>query len=194
MGIDILIGSLVADGAAEAERIREAARAEGERLVADAEARGAAEVEAARDAAEAELRTHVAEAIFAARRDGRRKVLLAREQALDAVCEAARRRLEGAHDEPRVRDVLPGIVANAAGYLPREGLIARCHPALREVVSAALAGLGTPRVETDPAVPPGVVLHDGMGCTCVEETLPGRLDRMWPTLRMGVTKAIEEAG
>jgi vacuolar-type H+-ATPase subunit E/Vma4 len=192
MGIEALIGSLVADGTAEAERIRQAARDDAAAIVAEATARGEAQVAAARASAEGELRAQVAAALFRARRDGRREVLLARDAALDRVREAAAATLDGAHDDAVLRAVLP--VRNALAYLPDGPAVARCHPDVAPLVREAVRERRGVEVREEEGAPPGVVLEDAQGKVRVEETLAVRLTRLWPTLRMRVAQRIAPEG
>ncbi|MHB0948108.1 MAG: V-type ATP synthase subunit E [Gemmatimonadaceae bacterium] len=194
MGIEALIGSLLADGAVEAERIRQAARDDAAAIVNEATARGEACVAEARAAAEGELRTQVAEALFKARRDGRRAVLLARDDALERVRLVARATLGAAHDDPALREVLPALARNAVAYLPDGPAVARCHPTLVSLVRDALRDRREVEVTEDESVAPGVVLQDLAATVHVEETLPVRLARLWPTLRIGVARRIAPEG
>ncbi|HEY0996550.1 MAG TPA: V-type ATP synthase subunit E [Gemmatimonadaceae bacterium] len=194
MGIEALIGSLVADGTAEAERIRQAARDDAAAIVAEATARGEGGIAAARAAAEAELRTQVAEALFKARRDGRRAVLLAREEALERVRLAAASTLGGAHDDAVLRAVLPALVKNAVAYLPDGPAVARCHPDVAALVREAVRERRGVEVREDESAPPGVVLEDAQGRVRVEETLAVRLTRLWPVLRMQVARRMAPEG
>ncbi len=194
MGIEALIGSLVADGTAEAERIRQAARDDAAAIVSEAAARGEARVAEARAAAEGELRTQVAEALFKARRDGRRAVLLARDEALERVRLVAGATLGAAHGDPALREVLPALVRNAVAYLPDGPAVARCHPGLAPLVREAVRDRRDVEVREDESAPPGVVLQDLAGTVHVEETLAVRLARLWPTLRMGVARRIAPEG
>lgn len=192
MGIDALIGALVADGTAEAARIRAAAQADADALVREATLRGEALVTAARDAAEGELRTHVAESVFQARRESRREVLRARDAALERVREEAARTLAAAHGDATLPAVLPPLVRNAMTYLPDAPAVARCHPALAPMVRDVARETARRDfvVREDAGVAPGVVLEDAAGAVRVEETLPVRLDRLWPTLRMQLAHAL----
>ena len=194
MGIEALIGSLVADGTAEAERIRQAARDDAAAIVAEATASGEARIAAARASAEAELRAQVAAALFRARRDGRREVLLARESALDQVRGAAAATLGGAHGDAVLRAVLPALVRNAVGYLPDGPAVARCHPDLAPLVREAVRERRGVEVREDEAAPPGVLLEDARGTVRVEETLVVRLERLWPSLRMRVAERMAREG
>lgn len=194
MGIEALIGSLVADGTAEAGRIRQAARDDAAAIVAEAAAHGEAQVAAARASAEAELRAQVAAALFRARRDGRREVLLARDLALDRVREAAAATLDGAHDDAVLRAVLPALVRNALAYLPDGPAVARCHPSVAPLVREAVRERRGVEVREEEAAPPGVVLEDAQGRVRVEETLAVRLTRLWPSLRMRVAQRIPPEG
>jgi vacuolar-type H+-ATPase subunit E/Vma4 len=167
MGIEALIGSLVADGTAEAERIRQAARDDAAAIVAEATARGEGGIAAARAAAEAELRTQVAEALFKARRDGRRAVL---------------------------RAFMPALVMIAVAYLPDGPAVARCHPDVAALVREAVRERRGVEVREDESAPPGVVLEDAQGRVRVEETLAVRLTRLWPVLRMQVARRMAPEG
>lgn len=194
MGIEALIGSLVADGTAEAGRIRQAARDDAAAIVADAIAKGEARIAAARASAEAELRAQVSSALFRARRDGRREVLLAREKALEQVRAAAAATLRDAHDDAVLRAVLPALVRNAVAYLPDGPAVARCHPDVAPLVREAVRERRGVEVREDEAAPPGVVLEDAEGKVRVEETLAVRLARLWPVLRMRVAQRIAPEG
>lgn len=192
MGIETLIGSLVADGTAEANRIRGAALEEADAIVAEARARAEADVAAACASAEAGLRAKVAEALFLARREGRRQVLDARERTLERAKSAALATLRASHDDARLHRAIPALVRNAADYMPEGAATARVHPAVLADVTAALGDRDEISCVADASVAPGVVLEDANGRVQVEETLPVRLERLWPVLRMRVAQAIGE--
>lgn len=182
MALDALLQSLTRDAEHESEALLEQARGEAARIRAEADARVARRCADAVAVREIELRDRADGARARASREARARLLDARRRLLDRVRAATEEALRRALDAPERAPVLAALVREAIDFLPEVPVIARCPTALVARVRAAASGLDDLRVEGDDAVPPGVLMQPEDGSVVVDNTLDGRLRRVWPEL------------
>ncbi len=194
MALEHLLAALERDATAEAERRLAAARAEAAAIRAAAEERLARRRAEVLDARAAELRGRAERALGEARRGGRRLVLEARHRLLGRVLAAARARLPEAMATPEYRAALPAALGAALACAGDAAVVVRCPPALAAAVRDALPRASGAAVEADSGVRAGFTLATADGVLTVDDTLDGRLERLWPRLAPGVLARVEERG
>ena len=183
--LDHLLAALEREATGQGDAVRAAARAEADRITADAEARLARRRSDTLGARTAELRGEAEQALGEARRSGRKAVLQARERFLARVFDAARGMLPAALESSAYRTALPGHVADAVRAVGDEPAVIRCPAALREAVRSAVLGRTQLSVESD-ATHLGVTVTTADGAVIVDNTLEGRLERLRPQLAIQV--------
>src|SRR5581483_228283 len=127
-------------------------------------------------------------------RGGRRLVLEARHRLLGRVLAAARARLPEAMATPEYRAALPAALGAALACAGDAAVVVRCPPALAAAVRDALPRASGAAVEADSGVRAGFTLATADGVLTVDDTLDGRLERLWPRLAPGVLARVEERG
>jgi len=179
-----LLEQIRSAGAASAAATVQAARAEAERIRADAQEY------AARHRA-ATLAAHERHATAALARIGAETTqrvglatLTARAEALERVFTAAGRRLATLATHPALDELLARAIAEAITYLPAGKVTIRCAGAVAGRVPGALEAIGRAgdTVLTDERIPIGVVIESGDGTVAVNATFARRLEREWPRL------------
>ena len=184
MAYDALLRVVEEEAAREVERIRDSARHERERILAEARAAVAAAREAlvVRERAAAEARRRAAHESRALARD--RALLVGRREVLDALREEARARLvpragqgDAALDER--------LLAELAPELPDGPFVVEVDPGAVEAACAALErvapGAAARATVRAAAAPRGGVWVEA-GRLVLDDTLPARLDRAWRAL------------
>ena len=178
--------------AAAAARVA-AARADAERLSAEATAR----VEHRRVAAVADReRSHVA-ALEATRAETAQRVsretLSSRAAALDRVFAAALLQMQSLAAHPGLGAVLGRALADAVTYLPDGPVTVRCARDVAVAVRAAVAGLGRGAitVREDDDVPIGAIVESSDGAIAVDATFLRRLARERPRLAITIARQME---
>jgi vacuolar-type H+-ATPase subunit E/Vma4 len=195
MALDALLESLTRDAVAEAEALLSRARDDAARLRNESMARAARRCDDAVARRAAELREGAEVARAEATRAARTRVLEARARLLQRLRVAITTQLDRALDSPNAATlrVLARLLAEGAHFLPDGALIiARCSMALVEPVRVAAAAFPSVRVIGDTTVGPGVVVQSEDGALVVDNTLPARLDRLWPELAIGLMAGLGE--
>lgn len=191
MALAELIAALERGAEEEVRRIREEADAEVARL--DEEVRACLDGRRARERARLQerLRGETELRLSAARLEGRRHVLAARDGMLERVLEAARGRLPEALADPRYLEPLPAALERALGFLPDGGVVL-CSPEIASVVREALGGFADVEVRLGLDAGTGFIVASADESVRVDGTLEARLAGAWPELAIYV--AVHIAG
>lgn len=190
MSLDRLLETLERDARAEAERVLAEARAEAEAT------RGAAETVVARRRAEAlsarerALRADAAVQLALVRRQARGAVLDARHRLLERVRAAARERIAAAEGEAGSLGLRLRAALACHGDQPVE---VRCAPALVDAVRAGVGERAGTTVIPDPSAPDPLVVRAADGAMEVDAGLGGLFERHWPELAVELMRELEAA-
>lgn len=191
MALAELIVALERGAEEEVRRIREEADAELARL--GEEVRTRLDGRRAREWARLQerLRGKTELRLSAARLEGRRQVLAARDRMLKRVLEAARGRLPEALTDPRYLETLPAALEQALGFLPG-GRVVVCSPEIASVVRESLGGFAD--VEARPGLDAGTgfIAASTDESVRVDGTLEARLAGAWPELAIHIGGLVEE--
>ena len=171
--------------------ILSAARAEAERLTAEAnqvlEERRSAVLRTKEEEYRALARTEIA----AARHEAMREMLLGKTRLADRVLTAARARLaEAARSEPYLKR-LPAELDEALAFVGNEGATVRSSEELATVVADALEGRSKVTVEALEGGANGFVVIGANDSVRVDGTLETRLDRQTAALSIAIHKLLE---
>ena len=192
MALSELLAALESETEARAAAELRRAEEEAERLRQAATAEGSARVEALLAEHARTLRARSEQRLVAARRKAEARVLEARRDLLDRVFDGA----VGLQDEVRGWETYPGalerdvrtLLALAAG----EEVTLVCAPQDRARVAAA-AGVGA-RVEPSPEVAAGLLLRSADGRVEMNRTLAARLAASRADLAIRVVRRVEAGG
>ncbi len=191
MALAQLIAALERGGEDEIRRVREEAAAEvarlGEEVRALLDSRRASE----RARLQERLRGETELCLSAARLEGRRRVLAARDGMLERVLDAVRERLPPALVDPRYSVALPDALEWALGFLP-EGGVVLCSPEIAQVVRDSLSGRADVEVQPGMDTDTGFILISADDSIRVDGTLEARLTAAWPELAMRIVDLVEE--
>ena len=191
MALAELIAALERAAGEEVRRIREEADAELARL--GEEVRTRLDDRRAREFAllQERLRGETELRLSAARMEGRRQVLAARDGMLERVLEAARGCLPEALADPRHLETLPASLERALGFLPDGGVVL-CSPEIASVVRESLGGFAD--VEARPGLDAGTgfIAASADESVSVDGTLEARLAGAWPELAIHIGGLVEE--
>lgn len=195
MALDDLLNALEHEARDEVAARLTAAKAEADAVAAEAEARVTerrAQFVATREAG---LRAAAELELVAARRDGRRLVLDARAEMLQAVRQAASAKLPQVEADPRYRALLPLQLTEALRYVGGQDCVVRSSSWLQPILAAAGGRAGL-RVRTEEAQVDGggFVLEAADGSVRVDMTLDGILDRLWPEFAMEIVGRVLAEG
>ncbi|MBI4519275.1 MAG: hypothetical protein HY701_00440 [Gemmatimonadetes bacterium] len=192
MPLDVLVGVLDQSAHAEAADILTRARAQAERLRAEADEQVRSRREAHLSERTASLRAEMEAKLAELRRAARKEVLEARARFLDELFDLAHARLEGAAQCESYGRTLAERVREAATYLPASTGTVRCLPAVAPALRTLLAERPGLRLEEDASLGPGFVLAAGDGAIEVDGTLRTLLERLRAQLSIEVVRWIEE--
>ncbi len=191
MALEHLIRALEEDAEGRVRRRLETARAEVDRLLAEAEReRGQQRLTRLRDW-EKELRREAYLELARARREGRREVLLARERMLDRVLAAAEDRLAALLEQDACRIALGERLEVAQAYMGDEPCVLRASPGLAGELRSHLAGRAGVTVVEEPDLGSGFSLEAQDGSVRVDGTLEALLARLRPVLSLEVVRRVE---
>lgn len=190
MSLNGLLTALTAEANAEAERTLAEARREAERIRVEAETEVARRRTATLAAREAELRARAEGDLAEARRAARVEALAARHRMLEEIRAAARARLREVAREDAREDAWARLVVEALDYAGDEPGMLRCPPEWVESTRAVVRDEGRIRIETDESLT-GVEIVADNGAWVVDNTLEGRLDRLWPELAIEILRRLE---
>ena len=188
----VLTDEILADAGRQAERIVTRTKRDAKEILdkaqAQAEAERAERLAAARDEADRRRRLALATVPVEVARMRARKV----EAALQAVCDEARRRL-AAREGFDYRETVVALAADALGRLEGNAFVLELAGADAETLGPLLADAVRRRVGRDGLavsiaaeaadIAGGVIVRDAEGRQFWDNSLGGRLKRLWPMLR-----------
>lgn len=191
MALAELIAALERGAEEEVWRIREEADAELARL--GEEVRTRLDARRARELARLQerLRGETELRLSAARLQGRRHVLAARDGMLDRVLEATRACLPEALVDPRHLRTLPAALERALGFLPDGGVVL-CSPEIVGVVRESLGGFADVEVRPGLDAGAGFIAASADESVSVDGTLEARLAGTWPEFAIHIGGLVEE--
>lgn len=192
MAIASLLDALEHDAERDAREVVDAARAEAERIRAEAEARVAQRCGAALAAHESELRLAADAHRARARREARARVLNARSAFLERVFRAVSAELPNVLESAAQRDALQHLAREALQYFPSTPAVIRCSGALADRLTGVAASVAELRVVRDESVVAGVIVEAADASLTIDNTLAARLDWLRAALSVEITKRFEE--
>lgn len=189
-GLSDLLETLREEADEEARQLLDEARSRATEHLRATEVELAAEAEERRRELEERMAAETAELIERRRRELQRELLDRRHDAVEAVLEAAGRRL--ATTTPSAR-LLAVLVREALADLPSGAAVLRCSPSAGPLIPEAAER--RPEVEIDLEIDvgvPGAVATTGDGTLIVEATLPALFDGRRDEYAILALAAIEE--
>lgn len=175
-----------------AESILGAARADAERLGAEADRLIGDRRSAVLQDKEAEYGAETRVAIAAERHAAMRDALLARTRVVDRVLERARALLPNAAQNEAYVSTLSNEITEALQFVDSEGAVVRCSENLEGAVREGLRDRPEVRVETEACVGTGFVVVGGRGSVLVDGRLETRIDRLASVLAIEIHTRLEE--
>jgi vacuolar-type H+-ATPase subunit E/Vma4 len=189
MGVEALLAVLEQRAAEEAERRRAEAEAEADAIRREAEAEVERRRAGYRKQLEAAARARLAQELAAAWWEARRAVLEHRARLFDRVFAGARERLASL-PLPEYADRLGALLAEALPYLEGEAVVIECQPEAAPLVRRLLGDRTDLSVVADPAAAPGLMLRSADGRVEIDQTLPGRLERLRDELAVALSQRL----
>jgi vacuolar-type H+-ATPase subunit E/Vma4 len=175
-----------------AESILGTARAEAERLTAEADQRIESRRSAVRRDQEAARGSEARVAIAAVRHTAMGSVLLARTRLVDRVLERARSLLPDAAQTEAYRSTLGSELAEALQFVDVDGAVVRCTAGLTDAVHDALRGRPEVSIEPNTEIGTGFIVVGAGKSVLVDGCLETRLDRLASALAIRILAQIEE--
>lgn len=192
MALEHLLDALEREARSQAqERLGDARRA-ADALLEEGRERLARERIERLGALEAALRGLTRTRVLDARRAALRKVLEARQGMFDRILRDALRRLPEAQRTRVFQDSLPGVIAEALGFVGAEPAIVFCPAALGDEVRRSLGDRPGVTVRIEPGTETGVRVETADGRLIVDCTLEGRLEQLRPHLLIQVLRELED--
>ena len=167
----------------EERRIAVSTAAQVAAIRGEAAARNEAQIRARVALRAGELETQRAQAVGIARGTARLALLTAREQLIGRVMAAALGRLATTELSAAA---LAQLIESGSQYLPAGPMIVRCPPRMLAAVRLVVAGRAAVEVVADDDVRAGVRLESPDGRVTVDNTLDGRLRRLYPALAVAL--------
>jgi vacuolar-type H+-ATPase subunit E/Vma4 len=190
MALDVLLQAIADDGASEARRIVETARAEAAALRAAADARVERTIADTCAAREEELRAGLDARRARARTEARVRVLEARARFMDRVFRDAEAALPGCLERGGAHETLTMLCQEALDFFPTGGARIRCRAALARMIAVSLPGAP---VLVDDEIPEGVVVESVDGSCRIDNTLVARLRRRRAELSIAIISRMESS-
>ena len=181
MGLTHLLEALERDARNEVERLTAAAHTEAEGITAESRARLDERRRVALEEVDRRHRYELEQALTAARRNGRRSVLEARQRLMGRVFDAVRGVLPDALALPAYRTSLPSALARALTALGEGALVVHCTPAIHATMESIERPPGV-SVVPDDTIGSGFVVRVPDGSVDVVDTLEERFERQRPEL------------
>jgi vacuolar-type H+-ATPase subunit E/Vma4 len=188
VGLNELVASLIRNAETEAGRRRAAARAEAERLVADARARVAGRVGAAVREREAALRRELRHELARDRQARRAARLERRDRLLARVFALTLARLPEVLDRPRYRHGLARDLSEARAFLDGREAVVRAPATLQAPIAQWLAEHPGWAIVVDEALRTGPVIESRDGRLTLDLSLETRLRARWDRLAQHVAR------
>jgi vacuolar-type H+-ATPase subunit E/Vma4 len=188
VGLDELVASLIRNAEAEAGRRRAAARAEADRLLAEASAKVAGRVAAAVREREAALRRELSHELARERRVRRAATLERRDRLLARVFALTLARLPEVLDHPHYRNGLARDLAEAQAFLDGRDAVVRVPATLQAFIAQRLAARPGWTLAVDEAARTGPVIESRDGRLTLDLSLETRLRARWDRLAQQVAR------
>jgi vacuolar-type H+-ATPase subunit E/Vma4 len=174
------------------ESILGAARADAERLTAEADRLVEDRRKEVRKGQEAAYRAEARIAIAAERHSAMRAVLLARTRLVDRVLDRARALLPEAAQSEAYRSSLNGELTEALQFVDGDGAVVRCSLDLADSVRHALRSRPEVTVEPSADVGTGFIVVGAAQSVLVDGRLETRVDRLSSALAIEIHARLEE--
>jgi vacuolar-type H+-ATPase subunit E/Vma4 len=195
MALEALLAALEQEAGAKATSMLDAARADADRILAQAEADMARRRKDALQLAGSGARAAEQARLAELRRTVRAAVMRTRAAMLDRVFERARALFGAASCDPAFRAALPRHLEEALAYAgAADAVTLRCRPELAAALGALVADRPGVTVVEDDAVGWGIRLRDDASGLEVDNTLDARLDRARGALAIELLRAVEARG
>jgi vacuolar-type H+-ATPase subunit E/Vma4 len=182
MALDTLLETLSRDAEADAGRVVAEARAEADRIRADARTALTERCDQSVAVLERGLRADVDARRAASRREAGIDVLRGQSRFLDRIFTASRAAFPGALADPARFATLESMVREALTFFPDTPVTIRCRAGLVAAVTKAAMAMGSVAVVADDTVPEGIVVESSDGSARIDNTLESRLRHMGPQL------------
>lgn len=176
-----------------AQDVMEAARADAERILGEADARVEARRSEARASTEKIYREKSRSRIAAARHESMHSVLVARAGLLERVLNLARTLIPDASRTQSYRGSLVNDVVQALEFIGHDHALIQCSEELIPEIREALSANSNAQVETLRDDRHGFIAMGRGGRIQVDGTLESRLERLAPVLAIELRARIEEA-
>lgn len=177
--------------ASTAESILTAARANAERVAAQAD-RSIEDTRRERlQAREAEYGAEARVMVAAERHAAMRAVLLARTRVVERVLERARALFPEAVNTDAYLSTLGNELTEALQFVDSDGAVVRCSTALEPIVRKALGDRPEVTVEPDSDAGTGFIVVGGGGSVLVDGRLETRIDRLSSSLAMEIHSGLQ---
>jgi V/A-type H+/Na+-transporting ATPase subunit E len=190
VGLEGLLDSLTQTARREAEERRAAARAEADRVLAEAGEQVKQRLATGVARREAVLRRDLERAVAAERQARRDAELKARAATLDQILALVRARLPEILAREDYRRGLPGELEQALYFLGQRPAVLHTPPALRSLMTSLLKGRAGLRVEADPACTTGPVLTSDDGSLTIDLSFETRLAARWGRLSQVIAREL----
>ncbi|MGB5704368.1 MAG: V-type ATP synthase subunit E family protein [Polyangiales bacterium] len=175
-----------------AEAIMRAAKADADRIAADADRTIEERRTAVLGGHEQEYRTYARANVAAERHEAMRAVLVAKTRVVERVLQRARALVADAIGSDAYRATLAEEVERALLFVGAEETVVRCPEALAPALRDALRANPSVTVQVEEDAGSGFVMIGKAGRVRVDATLETRLDRLAPTLAIEIHKRLEE--
>jgi vacuolar-type H+-ATPase subunit E/Vma4 len=175
-----------------ADAILSAARADAERIAADADRVIEERRNAVLNSREDEYRAEARAGVASERHDAMRAVLLAKTRVIERVLQRARALLSESIASEAYRNGLERELAQALGFIGDEKALVRCSESLAPALRQTLRSNPDVSVEVADDVGTGFVAFGSDGRVRVDSTLETRLDRLAPVLAIEIHQRMEE--
>lgn len=174
-----------------ADAIMSAARADADRIAADAERAIEERRSAVLKSREEEYRAEARASIAVERHEAMRAVLLAKTRVVDRVLQSAQGLLSEAAGTTAYGSSLAGEIGEAIAFVGSAGTVIRCSAEIQPKVHEALREMPEVSVETFAGGTGFMAIGEG-GNVEVDGTLEARLARLAPTLAIEIHERLEE--
>ncbi|MEM2123747.1 MAG: V-type ATP synthase subunit E [Methanolinea sp.] len=195
MSVEQIEQRILSDARAEAERTRERAGMEAERILARARAEAERQARDILASGREETARMCAQLLSQSRIEARRILRSAREKAIDGALAGARGRLSRVRESPEYPRIFSRLAAEGIALLGQGEAVLEFHPADRPLAeSFAKENAGGPvrcRLSDRPlATAGGVVVRRPDGTVSVNNTVEARFERMRGEIAAGVARIL----
>ena len=185
--VDLLTQAILAQGEAEAKKIREDAETEAARIISEAEREASRRQELAKTTAAARMQRENVSALAVARLEERKQILEAREELIERVFAKVKERLETLREAPSYLPVLVNLVREAIDALEGEDFLVAVAQQDYDLAEQALASapIEGKRIEVraDDRVRGGCIVSQSDGRSLYDNTFDSIIARYRLQLR-----------